>query len=130
MGREALGFQPLGSYESYLEDNVPDSPFYADIIAKFEVINSLYRKYDDCCISFDKLLAELNAAHPKAIIKLIYERLLEVSDIPRIVNVENLTDSEIEEIRTWANAQYERTFEIADSDMLPDVITFGDISYN
>ena len=126
MDREALGFQALGSYESYLEDNLPDSHFYADIIERFEKINGLYRKYDDCCISFDDLLAELNAANPKETIKLIYERLLEVSDIPRIANVENITDSEVEEIQAWANAQYERASEIADIDTLPDVIAFGE----
>ena len=126
MDREALGFQALGSYESYLEDNLPDSHFYADIIARFEEINGLYRKYDDCCISFDDLLAELNTANPKEIIKLIYERLLEVSDIPHIANIENITDSEIEEIQAWANAQYERASEIADIDTLPDVISFGE----
>ena len=126
MDRESLGFQALGSYESYLEDNLQNSHFYADIIARFEEINGLYRKYDDCCISFDDLLAELNAANPKETIKLIYERLLEVSDIPRIANVENITDSEVEEIQAWANAQYERVSEIADIDALPDVMSFGE----
>ena len=126
MDREALGFQALGSYESYLEDNLPDSHFYADIIARFEEVNGLYRKYDDCCIGFDDLLAELNTANPKAIIKLIYERLLEVSDIPHIANIENITDSDIEEIQAWANAQYERVSEIADIDALPDVMSFGE----
>ena len=52
------------------EDNLPDLHFYADITARFEEINGLYRKYDDCCISFDDLLAELNTANPKEIIKL------------------------------------------------------------
>ena len=126
MDREALGFQALGSYESYLEDNLPDSHFYADIIARFEEINGLYRKYDDCCISFDNLLAELNTANPKEIIKLIYERLLEISDIPHIANIENITDSDIEEIKAWANAQYERVSEIADIGTLPDVMSFGE----
>ena len=126
MDREALGFQPLGSYESYLEDNLPDSHFYADIIERFEKINGLYRKYDDCCISFDDLLAELNTANPKEIIKLIYERLLEVSDIPHIANIENITDSDIEEIQAWANAQYKRVSEIADINALPDVMSFGE----
>lgn len=126
MDREALGFQALGSYESYLEENLTDSHFYADITARFEEINDLYRKYDDCCISFDDLLTELNTANPKEIIKLIYERLLEVSDIPHIANIENITDSEIEEIQAWANAQYERASEIADIDTLPDVISFGE----
>lgn len=126
MDREALGLQPLGSYESFLEDNLPDSSLYTDIIAKFEIINGLYRKYDDCCISFDELLTELNAANPKETIKLIYERLLGVSDIPRIANIENITDSEVEEIQAWANIQYERASEIANIDTLPDVITFGE----
>lgn len=126
MDREALGFQALGSYESYLEDNLPDSHFYADIIARFEEINGLYRKYDDCCISFDDLLTELNTANPKEIIKLIYERLLEISDIPHIANIENITDSDIEEIQAWANAQYERVSEIADIDALPDAMSFGE----
>ena len=126
MDREALGFQALGSYESYLEDNLPDSHFYADIIARFEEINGLYRKYDDCCISFDDLLAKLNTANPKEIIKLIYERLLEISDIPHIANIENITDSDIEEIQAWANAQYERVSEIADIGTLPDVMSFGE----
>ena len=126
MDREALGFQALGSYESYLEDNLPDSHFYADIIERFEKINGLYRKYDDCCISFDNLLAELNTANPKEIIKLIYERLLEISDIPHIANIENITDSDIEEIQAWANAQYERVSEIADIGTLPDVMSFGE----
>ena len=126
MDREALGFQALGSYESYLEDNLPDSNFYADIIARFKEINGLYRKYDDCCIGFDDLLAELDAADSKEIIKLIYERLLEISDIPHIANIENITDSDIEEIQAWANAQYERVSEIADIDTLPDVMSFGE----
>lgn len=126
MDREALGFQALGSYESYLEDNLPDSHFYADITAKFKEVNGLYRKYNDCCISFDDLLNELNTANPEETIKLIYERLLEVSDIPHIANIENITDSEIEEIQAWASAQYERASEIADIDMLPDVISFGE----
>ena len=71
-------------------------------------------------------MAELNTANPKEIIKLIYERLLEVSDIPHIANIENITDSEIEEIQAWASAQYERASEIADIDTLPDVISFGE----
>ena len=71
-------------------------------------------------------MTELNAANPKETIKLIYERLLEVSDIPRIANVENITDSEVEEIQAWANAQYERVSEIADIDTLPDVMSFGE----
>lgn len=126
MDREELGFQSLGSYESYLEDNLLDSHFYADIIARFEEINGLYRKYDDCCISFDDLLVELDAANSKEIIKLIYERLLIISDIPHISNIENITDSEIEEIQSWASAQYERVSEIADIDALPDVMSFGE----
>ena len=99
---------------------------FESVTNEIERNDCIYRKYDDCCISFDDLLAELNAANPKETIKLIYERLLEVSDIPRIANVENITDSEVEEIQAWANAQYERASEIADIDTLPDVIAFGE----
>ena len=126
MMKKKFGIWTEKHLDSRRSDNLPDSHFYADIIERFEKINGLYRKYDDCCISFDDLLAELNAANPKETIKLIYERLLEVSDIPRIANVENITDSEVEEIQAWANAQYERASEIADIDTLPDVIAFGE----
>ena len=34
-----------------------------------------HRKYDDCCISFDDLLAELNSANPKEIIKLEVDKM-------------------------------------------------------
>lgn len=71
-------------------------------------------------------MAELNTANSKEIIKLIYERLLEVSDIPHIANIENITDSDIEEIQAWANAQYERATEIADINALPDVMSYGE----
>ena len=126
MDRKELGFQSLGSYESYLEDNLLDSHFYADIITRLEKINSLYQKYDDYRIIFEDLLTKLNAANSKETIKLIYERLLEVSDIPHIANIENITDSEIEEIQAWAHAQHKRASEIADIDTLPDVMSFGE----
>ncbi len=126
MDRESLGFQALGSYESYLEDSLYDSDFYAEMIKKFEVINGLYRKYEDCCISFDELLAELDASNPKEVIKRIYEKLIIRSDIPHIGDVENITDSEVEEVRAWVNAQYERASEISEVASLPDTITFGE----
>ena len=126
MDRRTLGFHELGDYESYLDDNFPNSAFYADILAKFEVINSLYRKYDDFSIVFDKLSTNLNADNPSGTVKMIYERLMEVTDIPRVADAENITDSEIEEIQLWANAQYERVSEIANIDTLPDIITFGE----
>lgn len=40
--------------------------------------------------------------------------------------IENITDSDIEEIQAWANAQYERVSEIADIGTLPDVMSFGE----
>lgn len=51
---------------------------------------------------------------------------MEISDIPHIANIENITDSDIEEIQAWANAQYERVSEIADIGTLPDVMSFGE----
>ena len=126
MDRKALGFQTLGSYKSYLDNALPESPFYATVISKFEKINNLYRKYEDCCISFDELLEKLNAVDSKETVKLLYEKLVDASDIPCINNIENITDFEIEKIRMWAKTQYEKASEIVDVDILPDIITFGD----
>ena len=126
MDRKTLGFQPLDRYELYLENNLPDSSFYADIIARFEKINNLYRRYEDCYISFNELLTKFGTSNSKETIKMIYERLLEVSNIPHISNIENITDFEIEEIQAWAEVQYERTSKIVDIETLPDIITFGE----
>lgn len=122
MDRESLGFQPLGSYASYLEDNLSDSEFSAEVVGRFEKMNDLYRRYEDCSTIYDLFLSDLDS---KEIIKAVYENIFDISDIPHIDDIENLTSSEIESIKNWANIQYERTSEIAEISLLPNSLDFG-----
>lgn len=126
MDRNYLGFTPLGNYESYLEDNLSDSDFSRDIIKKFKTINKLHSKYEDFCISYDSALEFFNNSDPRKIIKLISERLKGLSDFPHIVNIENIKDDKIEEVKEWLNAKYEKASEIAEEDTLPDTLNYGD----
>lgn len=126
MDRKALGFQPFGNYESYLEDNLLNSVFSAQIASRFEAINSLYQKYDECCVQFEELRDKLNANDAENFVKLIHEKLSEISDIPSITDMENITDSEMDDIQAWGDAEYERMSKITNTDTLPDTFNFGD----
>lgn len=85
-------------------------------------MNDLYRKYEDCSTIYDLFLSDLDS---KEIIKAVYENIFNISDIPHIDDIENLTSSEIESIKNWANIQYERTSEIAEISLLPNSLDFG-----
>ncbi len=126
MDRESLGFTPLGSYESYLEDDLPDSELSRDIIERFEIINVLHLKFEDYCISYDSLLEEFNNSDPRKIIKSISGKLTDISDFPPVVNIENIDDAEIEEIKEWINTKFEKAAEFAEEVTLPDMLNYGD----
>ena len=126
MDRESFGFTPLGSYKSYLEDDLPDSELSRDIVERFEIINVLHRKYEDFCISYDSLLEELNNSDPRKIIKSISGKLTNISDFPPVVNIENIEDAEIEEIKEWINTKFEQASEFAEEITLPDMLNYGD----
>ena len=126
MDREQLGFTPLGSYESYLEEALPDSELSNAMIERFEAINRLHRKFEDYSIIYDSLLEELDNSDPRNIIKSIYAKLLGISDIPHITNIENVEDREIEEIKNWINSKYEIASKISEDDTLPDTLNYGE----
>ena len=126
MDREQLGFTPLGSYESYLEEALPDSELSNEIIERFEKINQLHRKFEDFSISYDSLFEEFNNSDPRNIIKSIYEKLLGISDIPHITNIESIEDREIEEIKNWINSKCEIASKISEDDTLPDTLNYGE----
>ena len=126
MDREQLGFTPLGSYESYLEEALPDSELTNAMIKRFETINRLHRKFEDYSIIYDSLLEELDNSDPRNIIKSIYAKLLGISDIPHITNIENVEDREIEEIKNWINSKYEIASKISEDDTLPDTLNYGE----
>ena len=126
MDREQLGFTPLGSYESYLEEALPDSELSNEIIERFEKINQLHRRFEDFSISYDSLFEEFNNSDPRNIIKSIYEKLLGISDIPHITNIESIEDREIEEIKNWINSKCEIASKISEDDTLPDTLNYGE----
>lgn len=126
MDRVQLGFTPLGSYESYLEEALPDSELSNEIIERFEKINQLHCKFEDHSIIYDSLLEELDNSDPRYIIKSIYPKLLGISDIPHITDIESIEDREIEEIKNWINSKCEIASKISKDDTLPDTLNFGD----
>lgn len=126
MDRVQLGFTPLGSYESYLEEALPDSELSNEIIERFEKINQLHCKFEDHSIIYDSLLEELDNSDPRYIIKSIYPKLLGISDIPHITDIESMEDREIEEIKNWINSKCEIASKISEDDTLPDTLNFGE----
>lgn len=124
--RVQLGFTPLGSYESYLEEALPDSELSNEIIERFEKINQLHCKFEDHSIIYDSLLEELDNSDPRYIIKSIYPKLLGISDIPHITDIESIEDREIEEIKNWINSKCEIASKISEDDTLPDTLNFGE----
>lgn len=126
MDRVQLGFTPLGSYESYLEEALPDSELSNEIIERFEKINQLHCKFEDHSIIYDSLLEELDNSDPRYIIKSIYPKLLGISDIPHIADIESIEDREIEEIKNWINSKCEIASKISEDDTLPDTLNFGE----
>lgn len=126
MDRVQLGFTPLGSYESYLEEALPDSELSNEIIERFEKINQLHCKFEDHSIIYDSLLEELDNSDPRYIIKSIYPKLLGISDIPYITDIESIEDREIEEIKNWINSKCEIASKISEDDTLPDTLNFGE----
>lgn len=126
MDRVQLGFTPLGSYESYLEEALPDSELSNEIIERFGKINQLHCKFEDHSIIYDSLLEELDNSDPRYIIKSIYPKLLGISDIPHITDIESIEDREIEEIKNWINSKCEIASKISEDDTLPDTLNFGE----
>lgn len=96
------------------------------MIERFETINRLHRKFEDYSIIYDSLLEELDNSDPRNTIKLVYSKLSDISDIPHIFDIENIKDSEIEEIKNWINAKCEKASEISEEDTLPDTLNFGE----
>lgn len=125
LDRATLGFCPLGDYELKLEEDLPNSHLVADIIEQFEIINGLRGKFEDLLISYDSLYEILDNSEYRGIVKLIAKRLEGVLGFPSIIDIDNLEDDDIEEIKEWVTAQCERTDEIANESRLPDVLYYG-----
>ena len=56
MDRESVGLNPLGDYETYLEEDIAESKMSEDIIERFNCINELHEEYEEISSTYDSLL--------------------------------------------------------------------------
>lgn len=127
MDRESLGFTPLGSYESYLEKDLPEAKMSADIVAQFEEMNNLYLSFGNLADSFDSLLDALDDVDAaKTIIRLVANDLGAFSDSPLVSDPENITLAEVAEFKKWAEDKRNKAIEISEITSLPDVLKYGE----
>lgn len=127
LDRESLGFTPLGSYESYLEEDLPESKMSADIVAQFEEMNNLYLSFGNLADSFDSLLDALDDVDAaKTIIRLVANDLDAFSDSPLVSDPENITLAEVAEFKKWAEDKRDKAIEISEITSLPDVLKYGE----
>lgn len=127
MDREALGFTPLGSYESYLEEDLPESKMSADIVAQFEEMNNLYLSFGNLADSFDSLLDALDDVDAaKSLIRLVANDLGAFSDFSLVSDAENITSEEVAEFKKWVEDRRDKAIEISEITSLPDVLKYGE----
>ena len=126
MDRESIGFRSLGSYESYLEENLPNSDMHEKIIEQFEKINNMYSIFEDFGDTYDSFLEKMNTHEAKNIIQSQYEVLEKISDFPKVKNLKSIEDDEIENIKHWLSCKFDKSSEIASATKLPDVLNFGE----
>lgn len=125
MDRETLGFNSLGSYESYMEEDLSESEMCHDIIGKFEELKMLYSEFEDFSIVYDTLLEELDKENSLMLIKELSKELNVFFDFPKVDNEENISKEEIDTIKNWVNYKYEYAYQVYDEYSLPDTLNYG-----
>lgn len=127
MDRESVGLNPLGGYETYLEENLSESKMSEEIIERFNCINELYGEYEEISSIYDSLL-ELFADRENfdKIICIISSKLEEITDFPGVIDEEDISEEEISEIEKWIVSRYEDASKKMEIANLPDSIGYGD----
>lgn len=126
MDRETVGLKALGSYDSYLEEDLSDSKMSEEIKKRFEIIDSLHQVFEDFSITYDSLFEKLNEKDKaKKVIKFISDKLEEISDFPGIFD-EDKVEEEIEEVKRWTESRFENASKVAEEPRLPDTLSYGD----
>lgn len=128
MERESVGLSTMDSYHERLEEDLINSTFMKEIIEQFEIINSIYAKFEDYCIVYDKLIDRLK-----------YSLILEINNL--LIKFKKLsknneeipddmeTDISVEyflSIYEWLINQQKMMESILEIESLPDSIQFGD----
>ena len=127
MNRESVGLNPLGDYETYLEEDLVDSKMSKDIIERFNCINELYKEYEEILSIYDSLLKLfLDKENIKSIIRIISSKLEEIADFPGIIDEDDISQEEISETEKWVEFKYEDASRKMNIANLPDSIEYGD----
>lgn len=126
MDRESIGFRSLGSYESYLEENLPNSDMHEKIIEQFEKINNMYSIFEDFGDTYDLFLEKMNTREAKNIVQSQYKVLEQISGFPEVKNLEAIEDDEIENIKYWLSCKFDKSSEIASNTKLPNILNYGE----
>lgn len=127
MDRETVGLNALGSYESYLEGDLPNSKMSEKIIKRFEEIDSLHQVFEDFSTNYDLLLEQLNERdNSKRIIRLIAKKLEAISDFPGIADEDEIDEEKIEEVKKWFELKLDSAYRVAEESGLTDTLSYGD----
>ena len=127
MERENLGLNPLGSYETFLEEELPDSDMSKEIIEKFKEIDSLFNVYEEFADVYDCLLAKLDdKAASSETTKLVIKNLGNKVNLFENIDCENITYKEIDLVKKWTNTKFDDACEIEAMNYLPDFLNYGD----
>ena len=127
MDRESVGLIPLGSYETYLEENLAESKMLENIIERFNCINELYMEYEEILSKYDSLLELfLDKENIESIIRMLSSKMEEITDFPIIINEDDISEEEISEIEKWIELKCEDALRKINVANLPDSIEYGD----
>lgn len=127
MERESVGLNPLGRYETYLEEKLAESKMSEDIIEHFNCINKLYYEYEEIAYSYDSILKLfLDKQNIKSVIRIISSELKEITVFSEIIYGDDISEKEISEIEKWVKFKYEDAVRKSNIANLPDSIGYGD----
>lgn len=124
--RDLYGLCSLDKYEDYLNEELIDSSFMNDIVAKFEKINDLYQEYEDIACIYDEFLSVIRDTEKSNSIKQLVLGMKDIEGFPVPTDINNMTSDEKEEIDLWADKSYERLYKLSEQQGLPDNFEYGD----
>lgn len=127
MDRESVGLNPLGAYETYLEENLAESKMLEDIIERFNCINELHEEYEEISSTYDSLLELFSdRENIEKIIRIISSKLEKITDFPGVIDEDDISEEEISEIEKWVDSKCEDASRKMNIVNLPDSIGYGD----
>ncbi len=126
MDRESIGFQPLGSYESYLEEDLPNSDMVKKLIEQFSEVNDLFSDFEEFCIVYDSISEELNKPEADNLVKMLFTRLQDIEGFPNIIDIDNIQDDDVQKVKRWIENRFENASNIAERTTLPDTLDYGE----